>query len=242
MSDKSSDFSAIATTMINAAALFGFPDVVPYVSTVSPLLSKIIERGFRLFRRDNLVEVECARLGIAYGSAVQTINDSLGSGKKLREDGFLEAFQNNQYTQADEIIEASLRNVISDAETLKSVYYGRFIGRTPFLEGVPVNELININSILKQLTVEDIRNLHLFADRNEHILTDLEVDVKNNIYSGRAHLFSSYLHLKNLGLITRVFPATLGLDLEKERITKVGIQVLDVVGGELPSGIEACKK
>ena len=237
MSDKSSDFGSIATTMINAAALFGFPDAVPFVSMVNPLLSKIIERGFRLFHQDNLVEVECARLGIAYGSAVQTINDSLSSGKKVREDGFMEAFQNSQYTQADEIIEASLRNVISDAETLKSVYYGRFIGRTPFLQGTPVNELISINSILKQLTVDDISNLHLFADRNEHILMDIEVDVKNNIYSGRAHLFSSYLHLKNLGLITRVYPARVGFDLEKERITKVGIQVLDVIGGPLPPGI-----
>lgn len=237
MSDKSSNFSAIATSLINAAAIYGFPDAVPFVSMVNPLLSKIIERGFRLFHLDDLVEVECARLGIAYGSAVQTINESLGSGKKLREDGYMEAFQNSQYTQADEIIEASLRNVITDAETLKSVYYGRFIGRTPFLAGTPVNELISINSILKQLTVDDISNLNLFADRSEHILTDIEVDVKNNIYSGRAHLFSSYLHLKNLGLITRVLPANLGLDLEKERITKAGIQVLDVVGGPLPSGI-----
>ena len=223
--------------MINAAALFGFPDAVPFVSMVNPLLSKIIERGFRLFHQDNLVEVECARLGIAYSSAVQTINDSLNSGKNMREDGFMEAFQNSQYTQADEIIEASLRNVISDAETLKSVYYGRFIGRTPFLEGVSVNELININSVIKQLTVDDINNLQFFADRNEHSLMDIEADVKKNIYSENAHLFSSYLRLKNLGLITRVFPANVGLDLERERITKVGIQVLDFVGGALPPGV-----
>lgn len=237
MSDKSSDFSAIATTLINAAAVFGFPTAVPFVSMVNPLLSKIIERGFRLFHREDTVQVECARLGIAYGSAVQTINDSLSSGKKVREDGFMEAFQNSQYTQADEIIEASLRNVISDAETLKSVYYGRFIGHTPFLAGTPVNELISINSILKQLTVDDISNLQLFSDRNEHDLTDLDNEVKNSLYSGRAHLFSSYLHLKNLGLITRIFPASTGLDLEKERITRIGIQVLDVIGGPLPPGM-----
>lgn len=237
MRDISSDFSAIATSMINAAALLGFPPAAPFISMVNPLLAKIIERGFRLFLRDDFVQVECARLGVAYGSAVQTINESLNSGKKLRADGFMEAFQNSQYTQADEIIEASLRNVVGDAETFKSVYYGRFIGRTPFLEGTPVNELISLNCILKQLTVDDIRNLHLFADRDEHILTDLEVEVKNNMYSGRAHLFSSYLHLKNLGLITRIFPASTGLDLEKERITRVGIQVLEVVGGPLPTGI-----
>ena len=230
MEDNSSDFSAIATTMINAAALLGFPAAVPFISMVNPLLTKIVERGFRLFHRDDTAEVECARLGIAYSSAVQVINDSYSSGKKLRDDGFLEAVQNRQYTHADEVLEATLRNVVSDAETLKSQYYGRFIGHVPFLSGVPVSELISINSILKQLTVEDINNLHLFADRVEHDLEELEVDVKNNMYSGRAHLFSSYLHLKNLGLITRIYPAKMGLDLQKERITKVGIQVLEIVG------------
>lgn len=232
MSDKTNDFSAIATAMINAAALFGFPDAVPFISMVNPLLSRIIERGFRLFHRDDIVEVECARLGIAYCSAVQVINECYKSGRKLREDGFLEVFRNNQYALADEVIEASLRSVISDAETLKSQYYGRFIGRIPFLEGVPVSELININSILKQLTVDDIYNLHLFADKNPHIFTDLELDVKNNLNSEKAHKYSSILHLKNLGLITRLFPVRVGLDLEKERITKVGIQVLDIVGEE----------
>ena len=128
------------------------------------------------------------------------------------------------------MIEASLRNVISDAETKKSLYYGRFIGHVPFLAGVPVSELISINSVLKQLTVEDIKNLRLFADRFEHDLKDIEVEVKNNLYSGRAQLFSSYLHLKNLGLITRIYPADSGLDLQKERITKVGLQVLDIIG------------
>ena len=230
MSDNSSDFSAIATAMINAAALFGFPDALPFVSMVNPLLSRIIERGFSLFHREGIVEVECARLGIAYSSAVQIINDSFNAGKKLRNDGFLEAFQGSQYTQADEVIEASLRNVISDAETLKSQYYGSFIGRIPFLEGVPVSELININSILRQLTVEDIKNLKIFADRIEHNFADLEMEVKNNMYSERTHLYSSILHLKNLGLITRLFRASVGLDLERERITKVGIQVLDIIG------------
>ena len=231
MSDKINDFSAIATVMVNAAALFGYPEAVPFISMVNPLLSRIIERGFRSFHRNDIVEVECARLGIAYGSAIQAINDSMSLGMKLREDGFLEAFRNSQYTLADEVIEASLRNVISDAETLKSEYYGRFIGRVPFLEGVPVGELININSLLKQLTIEDINNLRLFADKNTHSFSDIEVDVKNNIYSESAHLYSSILHLKNLGLITRIYPASVGLDLEKERITKVGLQVLDIIGG-----------
>lgn len=230
MSDKSSDFSAIATAMINAAALFGFPDALPFVSMVNPLLSRIIERGFSLFHREGIVKVECARLGVAYSSAVQVINDSFNAGKKLRNDGFLEAFQGSQYTQADEVIEASLRNVISDAETMKSQYYGRYIGRIPFLEGVPLSELININSILRQLTVDDINNLHIFAGGMEHDFKDLENEVKTNMYSVRAHLYSSILHLKNLGLITRIYPADTGLDLQKERITKVGIQVLDIVG------------
>lgn len=227
--DKSSDFSAALVSMVNAAALIGCPIVAPIISAVNPLLQRVIERSFALFNRDSTATVECARLGIAYETAVNTINNHVAKGDLLREDGFFDALNGSLYTKADEIIEASLKNVVNDAETQKSEVYGKFLGSVPFLEGYSASQLISLNSILRQLTVEDIENLKLFSDLKPHDFFDIEFKIKNGGSAVDAHKFASLLHLKNVGLIARSAPFTLGMDLQNEKITVIGKELLDII-------------
>lgn len=227
--DKSSDFSSSVVSMLNAAALIGFPIVAPILSAVNPLLQRVIERGFALFSRDTIATVECARLGIAYEKAVNTINNHMAQGDLLREDGFFDALNGSHYTKADEIIEACLKNVVNDAETQKSEVYGKFLGSIPFLEGYSASQLISLNSILRQLTVEDIENLKLFSDLKPHDFFDIELKIKNGGSAVDAHKFASLLHLKNVGLIARSAPFTLGMDLQNEKITVIGKELLDII-------------
>lgn len=230
MSDKSVDFSAIVLTLVNSAASIGFTCAMPYLSAVNPLLSRVLERAFRLLTRDDTAEVECARLGIAYYYAVDTINRNFDAGKCLREDGFFNDLKSAKYSPADEIIEATLRNVVTDAETKKSEYYGRFIGQIPFLVDAPMNELITMNSIIKQLSVEDINALfRFFLNDESYCFRNIELDVKSNVHSKNTILYISVLHLKNLGLITRVYPASLGMDLENEKLTHIGAKVITML-------------
>lgn len=226
--DKASDFSAIAQSLINSVAFLGFNSVPTALSVVSPILQRILEKGFRMFHRDSIAKVECARLGIAYITAVKTTNQNLDSGKPLRNDGFFDAINNEQYTVADEIIEATLRNVIIDAETRKSEIYGRFIGNIPFLSGCPADDLIRINSILRQLTMVDLDNLSHFSDGKVHSFHDLEMEVKSQENSPNAIRLASLFRLKDLGLIIRVPPAYVGYDIDNERITVLGRQVLEI--------------
>lgn len=227
--DKSSDFSSALVSMVNAAALIGCPIAAPIISAVNPLLQRVIERGFALFSRDTTATVECARLGIAYKTAVNTINDHVAKGDLLREDGFFDAINGSLYTKADEIIEACLKNVINDAEMQKSEVYGKFLGNIPFLDGYSASQLISLNLILRQLTVEDIENLKLFSDLNPHDFFDIEFKIKNGGSAVNAHKFASLLHLKNVGLIARSAPFTLGMDLQNEKITVLGKELLDII-------------
>ena len=224
--DRSSDYSSAVVSMVNAAALIGFPIVTPIISAVNPLLQRVIERGFALFSRDTIATVECARLGIAYEKAVNTINNHMAQGDLLREDGFFDALNGSHYTKADEIIEACLKNVVNDAETQKSEVYGKFLGSIPFLEGYSASLLISLNSILRQLTVEDIENLKLFSDLKPHDFFDIEFKIKNGGSAVDAHKLASLLHLKNVGLIARSAPFTLGMDLQNEKIT---VKLLDII-------------
>lgn len=227
--DNSSDFSSAVVSMMNAAALIGCPIVVPIISAVNPLLQRVIERGFALFSRDTTATVECARLGIAYEMAVKTINNHVAKGDLLRDDGFFDALNGSLYTKADEIIEACLKNVVNDAETQKSEVYGKFLGSVPFLEGYSVSQLISLNSILRQLTIEDIENLRLFIDKEPHDFSDLETQVKIGGSAVDAHKFASLLHLKNVGLIARSASFKLGMDLENEKITVIGKELLEII-------------
>ena len=227
--DRSSDYSSAVVSMVNAAALIGFPIVTPIISAVNPLLQRVIERGFALFSRDTIATVECARLGIAYEKAVNTINNHMAQGDLLREDGFFDALNGSHYTKADEIIEDCLKNVVNDAEMQKSEVYGKFLGSIPFLEGYSASQLISLNSILRQLTVEDIENLKLFSDLKPHDFFDIEFKIKNGGSAVDAHKFASLLHLKNVGLIARSAPFTLGMDLQNEKITVIGKELLDII-------------
>lgn len=227
--DRCSDFSSALVSMVNAATLIGCPIVAPIISAVNPLLQRIFERGFALFNRDTTATIECARLGITYETTVNTINFRLAKGEKLRDDGFFDAINGGFYTKADEIIEACLKNVINDAETQKSKIYGRFLGTIPFLEGYSASRLISLNSILLQLTVEDIENLRLFMDMKPHSFFEIESQVKNGGTAEDAHKYASLLHLKNVGLIARSAPYTLGMDLENETITVIGKELLDII-------------
>lgn len=227
--DKSSDISSAVVSMVNAAALIGCPIVAPIISAVNPLLQRVIERGFALFSRDTIATVECARLGIAYETAVNTINCHVAKGDLVREDGFFEDLNGSLYTKADEIIEACLKNVVNDAETQKSEVYGKFLGSIPFLDGYSASQLISLNSILRQLTIEDIENLKLFIDKESHDFSNLEQQVKNGGSAVDAHKFASLLHLKNVGLIARSASFMLGMDLQNEKITVIGKELLDII-------------
>ena len=229
MNDKANDFSAIVLSLINTAALIGFPGSVPAISMVSPFLQRIIERGFSMFHGKASAEIECARLGIAYRYAVDTINDNIVAGKQLRGDGFLESINNSQHTHADEIVEATLRNVINDAEIQKSILYGKLIGQMPFLSGYSVSVMVSLNNILRQLSTFDVENLMEFSDRKVHNLKQLEVAVKRGAGNETGHRFVSLIHLKNLGLIVRQFPTQLGLELENETISSTGYQLLQIL-------------
>ena len=229
MNENNTAFGAVIVSMINAASLIGCPMAAPFISAFNPLLQRVLERGFTMFHPESTVIVKCARLGIAYESAVNTINNHFEQGDSLREDGFFDAINDSNYTEADEIIEATLNNVIDDAETLKSRVYGNFIGSIPFLKGYSASQLISLNSILRQLTIEDIENLKMFRDMMPHDFFGLEVQVKNGGSEVDTLKYTSLMHLKNLGLIYRVAPFRLGMDLQNAKATLIGKVILDFI-------------
>lgn len=227
MSDKSSDFGAIMSSCVNLAAALGFPVIAPFVGIVNPILQRIFERSFMLVNKNNTAQIECARLGIAYMQAVSTIQSNLDEGNRVRTDGFLEEINGIEYTIADDILEATLRNVVTDAESKKAAFYGTFIGNIPFSDD-SFEEFINLNAILRQLTCSEIEQL-------KHIREEVEIDFTNleNLVRTRSatavRQYSEVLHLKNVGAIIQHPMFQLGSTLGKERCTRLGERILRIL-------------
>ena len=238
MCEKSENFSDFMTTCLNLVSLIGFQPIAPFVSAVNPLLQRILEKGFRLFNRDSTAKVECARLGIAYVHACDTINSKIQNGNRLRSDGFLDEISIDSYSVADEVIETTLRNTVQDAESKKAYLYGRFIGSFPFSEDLTIEMLIHYNMVLAQLSYREIEILHCLCDRNKHCFNSLENTMRENPSQEASVLFSSLLHLKSLGLLIQLFPVTLGAPIGNIKVSSIGhdldrILSLDDVSNDL---------
>lgn len=149
-SKKIQDISAAVMTSINLAVQI-VPGVGPIVSIASPILKRLIDRGMEVVFKTNTTEIERARLGVAYVNASGVITENLNSGKKVINTSF-KTGSSDIYTKADELIEASLRHTVRDAENEKASLYGNFLGNIPFTEASS-NELVQYNAILSELSI-----------------------------------------------------------------------------------------
>lgn len=235
MSEESSDFSAIVISWLNLASYFNFPAISPVVSIISPVLQRIIEKGFSIFDRDSTAKIECARLGIAYQSACERINMNIKSGKQIRDDGFIDALNSSKYTSADEIIEAILRNTIHDAESWKSNIYGRFLGNMLFMEHLPKEILTQHCRTVSQLSKDDIELLHILNDNKKHNFISFEDSIRNNPDNDSSHYFYSLLHLKSLGLLIQYQPFPLGYSIGIIKCSLSGQQIDEILSLESSS-------
>lgn len=235
MSEESSDFSAIVISWLNLASYFNFPVVSPVISIISPVLQRIIEKGFSIFDRDSTAKIECARLGIAYQSACERINLNIKSGKQVRDDGFIDALNSSKYTDADEIIESILRNTIQDAESWKANVYGRFLGNMLFHEHLTKATLSQYCKIISELSKADIELLHVLNDNKKHCFLPLENSMRNSPDNDSSILFHSLLHLKSLGLLVQFPPFYLGAVIDTIKCSLYGQQIDQILSLETTS-------
>ena len=176
MSDKTEDYSAIVLSCLNLAAALGFPEVGAFIAIASPLLQRIFTRAFLIVAKGNVSDIGRARLGITHQTVVKEYN-SRYDGDGALNDSFLPSIGSSVYTKTDEIVEATLWNVVYDAESEKSIMYGQFLGRIPFLEHADFSRLFELLAILRQLTYDEVKQLHSFGDDAVHDYSSLELGV-----------------------------------------------------------------
>ena len=229
MIEKAEDISAIAMSCVNLAVSLCFPSLGPFVSIVSPLLQRIFGRAFLMVAKGNVSEVGRARLGVTYMKVTQEYNSREGRIDEINS-LFLPSVETSFYTKADEIIESTLWNVVFDSESEKAIIYGQFLARIPFLEHLDFSRLVELGSILKQLTLDEILLLQSLGDKAVHSFSSLELSVHKGSSIDNAYQYGRLLHLKSLGLLIQQAPFVLGTSLGNVKITSLGADLLDCIG------------
>ena len=179
--------------------------------------------------RGNVSDIGRARLGVTYQTVVEEYNSRCEGDGGLN-DSFLPSIGSSLYTKADEIVEPTLWNVVYDAESEKSILYGQFLGRIPFLEHADFSHLFELLAILRQLTNDEVKLLHTLGDNVVHDFSSLESGVHKGNSIDDAYQFGRLLHLKSLGLIIQQAPFFVGASLGRVRITSLGIDLLNCLG------------
>lgn len=229
MSDKTEDYSAIVLSCLNLAAALGFPGVGPFIAIASPLLQRIFARVFLMVVRSNVSDISRARLGIAYQKTAEEYN-MRSNGDCHHNNNFFPSVDSPAYTKADEVIESTLWSIVYDAETEKSIIYGQFLGRIPFLEHLDFSQLFELLAIIRQLTHEEIKLLRTLGDYEIHDYSALEARIQNGASADDAYQFGRLLHLKSLGLIIQQPRFYVGSSLGRVRVTSLGGDLLNCLG------------
>lgn len=198
-----SNASAILTGALTTAVSFGVgvdPHAGVFISANSPIIHQLIYRGIHFLFGRTPTQMECARLGIAYNEAANTIKSNILAGKKERNDGFFEESYNGNYSKANEIIEAALRYTTEDPETIKSICYGRFIGNIPYCN-LSQLELVALSKTIRDLTVAELCIIAVLHNKGVCNFFSLENVVRSNCATEEMVFYSSILHLKTLGVL-----------------------------------------
>lgn len=229
MSEKTDYVSAIASSIITIGAGAISSEVAGALSVVNPIIRKLLDKSFSIFDRPSIAQIECKRLGVAHSTACNVINSNLEAGLALREDGFLEAPNDFGCTDADEILELTLRSIIQDAENRKAHLYGEFIGYIPFSKGVSKSRLVLIDRILAQLSFDDLMVLCLLDDNHIHCFGKLETTMMGKPSEDESSLFAALLHLKSLGLFSQHPAYSTGQSIGNIKCSSLGQQIARIL-------------
>ena len=218
-----SDISALVTTIVSLAATSGLQlpsDALSILSSCAPLLDRSINRVLGLFEKKSFARMESMRLGVCYSEIAATVKRNQEKGLNV----IMPDLQNsqNEYSKAEEVIEAVFKAAINDAQTVKSKLYGTLIGNLAYQSRYDDTQAYLLLKTVQQLSYYELCLIvaltklppknYFLVEQNAHLSNSSEI----------AELYMALMHIKSLGLFKGVEPYTLGRNLDNLEFSFVG--------------------
>lgn len=230
-SDYISSISASAISGL-VLCLQGVPlDFVGAVSILNPVIETTINGIVsNIIKSKKLTKNECLRLGISYKSTIDIINSKLNNSVELRDDCF---FKGKEISDASQILESTIKNILDDAEIIKTMCYARFISNIPFKNECSTNALVALNSLIRQLSYRELCIIRWLHDVECYDSSDIENYNRCHYSVDVSVFFNQLCHLKSVGIIISYPPYRLSAFIGNLKLSQIGIQIYKMLELEL---------
>lgn len=212
--------SALTSTGLSLVAN-GTPAATMFVAILPPLLKEAFDTIIPDIFHKGITKRELERLGISYKAAIDKINENVKNGIELRTDNLF-VRSDNSYSEADDILEAILKDSMNDTEKKKAEFYGYFFGNLAFCPEINYSNAIILQKIISQLSYS-----HLCLIKYIHVKDSLNANAWKNKINQTENIRSMEIYhiLKDIvgfDLTMQVPPITLGEEIGTIRLSCLG--------------------
>lgn len=217
----------IIESMTSALAVYfpylfnGSIEAVMFSASLQPMVQLAIETILVDICKKGVTRREALRLGISYNSAATQANENIDKGLPLRQDNLFVCSDTN-YSEASDIIEATLNNVIHDTEYKKTEFYGYFIGNLAFCPNVDYSNSIYFKNLIEQLTFTQLSVMRYIQTMGKLDFSNCNNYIQENADLKCMEVYFGFKELNRFNLLKREPPFNLGKELDRHSLNTNG--------------------
>jgi len=218
---KSAVISAAITSAINMASLALSDGVSGVISAISPMVQLAIERGLSAIGAGRMSEREQTRIGSAVYWAAQVVEENSRAGRII---------QQSQFTQDDMsiLVESIFRAVSEDSQEKKEKAYGALLGNFAFQNKFDAGALFTMAKMLKEMSLDELLLIAALKGRPgmNYEAYYKKLDQEGDLKCGE--MVGHFMRLRNLGIVVRVVPISLGSTVGNLKLSALGEAFCDL--------------
>lgn len=203
------------------------PEAGMVASVSAPVVSYTAKSIIGEIFNDKATERECRRFKISSETASKTFKKNIEKGLPIRNDGLFERSEEGE-CKFDDVLEAALKSIKDDTETLKSEIYGRFLGNIPFREDLDYVLLLKMRETLDNLSYTELCILRLFNENRFTGINKIQQYFFNNQNSLVYEVYTGLLKMTANGVLVAKPPFGLGDTIGNLEISKFGKTICEV--------------
>lgn len=216
MDSKTTEYISASIASALGVAALSLPDETARVfSMIAPSIQTAIDSALSTIGSTRCSKRERVRIGSAVWWALKVAEENVNAGKRILQIDFDQADVNS-------LVEVLFRAAMDDSQELKNQAYGSLLGNYVYQDKFDGGALYSIAKILRDMSFDELLLIAALMEQPamnyEMLYTKLEKD--GDLVAGE--LVGHFSRLKDLGLIVRVFPVSLGSVIGNIRLSAMG--------------------
>lgn len=218
---QSSALGAVITSALNVASLSLSESSASVFAAISPMVQTAIEMSLLAIGTSRLSDREKFRAGVAVWQATSVAKENLVAGKKILQD-----WMDQEGLAA--MIESVFRAAAEDSQEKKEKAYGAFLGNFAFQNKFDAGALFTMAKMLKEMSMDELLLIAALKGRPGMNYESFykKLDQEGDLKCGE--MVGHFMRLRNLGIVVRVVPISLGSTVGNLKLSALGEAFCDL--------------